>query len=158
MQKIEKNRATPENNEGLIIVPEDNIVNKEDSFVENEEESESDSDTDPQSSNEAKEVIVADIDDVIEQSEPAEEGRPRRINVGAGVERIQMKFQGKDYRAKRELQFITNGTKEKTKHEDITQDTYIQIACNVIFTQMNTKARFRKIGPPAVAVMIKEFT
>ena len=58
--------ARLENNEGLLIVPEDIIVSEEDSFVENEGESESESDKDPHSSNEAEEVIVDDIDDVIE--------------------------------------------------------------------------------------------
>ena len=41
--------------------------------------------------------------------------RPRRVNAGAGVERIHMDFVGKGYGAKREFNFVTNG--EKTKRE-----------------------------------------
>ena len=77
-----------ENEEGLIVVPEDHIVSEEDYFVESEEESEDESSTDQHAPNDTDEVIVADIDDGIEQAVPAEEGRSMRVNTGAGVERV----------------------------------------------------------------------
>ena len=35
---------------------------------------------------------------------------------------------------------------------------YMKIVCNVIFTQMNAKAGFKKYEAPDVAAMVKEFT
>ena len=86
-----------DNDERLIVMPEDHTISKEESFV---KEIESDS-NDAQSignEGEAEEVIVADIDDdgdII----PSNVG-PRRINAGADVERIQMDFSGKGYGAR----------------------------------------------------------
>ena len=36
--------------------------------------------------------------------------------------------------------------------------SYIEIACDIIFTQMTVNAGFKKFGEPAFAAMIKEFT
>ena len=101
---------------------------------------------------------MADIDDEIEQAVPAEEGRPRRVNAGAGVERIQMDFRGQGYGAKREFNFVMNGKKETANQHDMMQHNYMQTACDVVFTQMSANAGFKKYGEPAVAAMIKEFT
>ena len=57
-----------------------------------------------------EEVIVADVDDV-----PVANSRPRRANVGAGVERLQMEFQGKGYQAKREYNFTTNSVQTQER-------------------------------------------
>ena len=35
---------------------------------------------------------------------------------------------------------------------------YMKIVCNVIFTQMNAKAGFKKYGGPTVAAMVKKIT
>ena len=40
----------------------------------------------------------------------------------------------------------------------MSQSTYMQIACDVIFTQMSANVGFKKYGQPAVAAIIKEFT
>ena len=44
------------------------------------------------------------------------------------------------------------------KAEKHAQDTYIQTACNIIFTQMSANADFKKYGPRTVAATIKEYT
>ena len=82
-----------------------------------------------------EEVIVADIDDDVSTTEPEQSFRPRRANADAGVERLQMDFHGKGYGSKREIMFVLNGQKEMKKAEKDIQDTYMQTACNVIFTQ-----------------------
>ena len=69
-----------------------------------------------------------------------------------------MDFHGKGYGAKREFNFVTNGKIEKAQKGDTKQRTYMQIACDVIFTQMSATVGFKKYGQPAVAAMIKEFT
>lgn len=101
-------------------------------------------------------MIVADIDDNVPSIEVEHNIRPRRANAGAGVERIQMDFHGKGYGAKREFNFLTNGDTKQTNSEHNIQDTYMQMACNVIFTQMNANKGIKKYGEPAVAAMIKE--
>ena len=60
--------------------------------------------------------------------------RPRRVNAGTGVERLRMGFSGKGYGANREFKFVMNGKKQKIKTDSDTHYTYMQIACNVIFT------------------------
>ena len=56
---IEEVIPAPNNDEGLIIVPEDNIVSEEESFV----ESDDDNDTELQHTSSEEEVVVADIED-----------------------------------------------------------------------------------------------
>ena len=43
------------------------------------------------------------------------------------------------------------------REQDATQETYMQTACNVIFTQMNANTGLKNYGQPAVASMVKEF-
>ena len=143
------------NDEGLIVIPEDNIVSEEKFSIE------PDDDDDAESSDicTEEEVVVADIDD--EESghaEPFEVGRPKRANAGAGVERLQMDFHGKGYGAKREFHFVTNGQETNAQSSDMSQCTYMQKACDVIFTQMSANVGFKKYGQPAIAAIVKEFT
>ena len=152
---IEEDIPVSNDDEGLIVVPEDNIVSEEESFV----ESDDDDETEAQSTSIEEEVVVADIDDEDpDQSETVEDRRPRRANAGAGVERLQMDFQGQGYGAKREFHFVTNGQKTNVESSDTSQCTYMQKACDVIFTQMSANVGFKKYGQPAVAAIIKEFT
>ena len=122
----------------MIIVPEDNIVSEEESFVNNE--------NDIHKENIDEEVAVADIDDVIDQDEETMYTRPTRENPGVGVERIQMDFHGREYGTKREFNFVTNVTKKSETNVHTTQRTYIQLACNIIFTQMHVIKGFKNMG------------
>ena len=122
---VEEKLTIPNDNEGIIIVPEDNLVSEEEYFVENEDESEDLIDADPPNTSVEEEVIVADIDNSTEQGEPVDQGRPRRANAGAGVERFQIDVNGKGYGAKREFSFVVNGKSEKVKSEDKKQHTYM---------------------------------
>ena len=96
--------------------------------------------------------------------------RSRRANAGAGIDRIQMDFQGKVYEARSEFNFVMNEKKQHPVKAKTENDTCMKIACEVIFTQMaksksekkyghmSAKAGFKKFDQAAVAVMIKEFT
>ena len=68
----EQDLHIPNEDEGLIFVPEDNIVSEEESFVENEDGLDSDSDAVLEDASAGDEVVVADIDDVLEQAEPTQ--------------------------------------------------------------------------------------
>ena len=70
-----------------------------------------------------------------------------------------MDVSGKIYDAKRQFNFVTNGKKVDQSINDH-QDpiSYMKIACDIIFTQMTDNAGIKKIGEPAIAAMIKEFT
>ena len=80
---IQENEA-----EGLIVVPEENIVIEEESMVESETESISEQDEDSYTSTVEEDVIVADIEDNVTPDETVQHSRPRRANAGAGVERL----------------------------------------------------------------------
>jgi len=136
-----------------MIIPEDNIVRDDEAFIENEVDPVDDVGMAPPQNNTTEEVIVAGVDDA-----PAVYSRPRRLNAGAGVERLQMDFQGKGYQAKREYNFTTNSTNEGQGEVGSDVESYMKLACDVIFTQMTAKKGFKQFGAKAVAAMIKEFT
>ena len=69
-----------------------------------------------------------------------------------------MDFQGKGYGAKREFNLANNGHGGEIDKANINMDKYMNITCNVIFTQMSAKAGFKKFGEAAVAAMIKKLT
>ena len=141
-------------NEGLIFAPEDNIVSDDEAFIEDEVDTVDDIGAVAQTNEATEEVTVADVDDT-----PVSNDRPRRTNAGAGVERLQMDFSGKGYQAKREYNFATNSTSTEAKGEAcISTDSYMKLACDVIFTQMTAKKGFKQYGAKAVAAMVKEFT
>ena len=142
---LEENIPIPNNDDGLIIVPEDNIVSEEEDIIEPNDEIDEGSDIASENASIAEEVIVADVDDNPEEPMVTEHGRPRRVNAGSGVERIQMDFHGKGYGAKREFTFVTNGKIEKAQKDDTEQYTYMQMACNVIFTQMSANSGFKNM-------------
>ena len=56
-----------------------------------------------------------------------------------------MDFHRNGYGAKREFTFVTNGKVEKAKKDDTEQYTYMQMACNVIFTQMSENSGFKNM-------------
>ena len=66
-----------------------------------------------------------------------------------------MNFSGKSSEAKQEFNLVVNGKKQKIKADGDIPHTYMQIACNVIFTQISANAGLKKYGQPAVAAMIK---
>ena len=82
------------------------------------------------------EIVVANIDDENdpEPEQSLAESRPRKTNAGAGVERIQMGFTGKRYGARRDFNFVINGKSKKIHKETMSQQTYIQMATNILFT------------------------
>ena len=147
-----------ENDEGVIIVEEDHIVSEEESFVESEDEEGINSVVDTEEEPDAVEAVVANIDDEEEPGQSVAQSRPRRLNAGAGVERLQMDFTGKGYDARREFNFVTNGKNNKISQEAMSQHTYMQMATDVIFTQMSAREGIKKHGQAAIAAMIKEFT
>ena len=122
-----------DNEEGVIVVAEDNIVSEEESFVENEEKEDLNNSLDTQEDLNAEEVLVANIDDH-EPEQPATQTKPRRTNARTSVKRIQMEFTGKGYGAQREFHFVTNGKTTKISGEEMSQRTYMQMATDVIFT------------------------
>ena len=85
---LEENIPIPNNDDGLIIVPEDNIVSEEEDIIEHNDEIDEGSDIASENASIAEEVIVADVDDNPEEPMVTEHGRPRRVNAGSGVERI----------------------------------------------------------------------
>lgn len=66
--------------------------------------------------------------------------RPRQMNTGTGVEMIHTSFAGQYHSAKRQFSFITHGVKRRTKIIKKPRDTYMGVACNVIFMQISTKS------------------
>ena len=83
-----------DNEEGVTVVAEDNIVSKEKSFVKNKEEEDMNNSLDTQKEPDTEEV-VASIDDH-ESEQSTAQSRPKRINTGAGVERIKWISQERD--------------------------------------------------------------
>ena len=134
---------------------EDNIVSKEESFVENEEEENMNDGLDAQEEPNPEDVVVANIDDDHDPKKSVAQSRPRRLNAGAGVEMIQMEFTRKGYGARREVNFMTNGKTKKMSKEATSQHTYMQIASGIIFTQMSANKGIKKHGQAAIAAMIK---
>ena len=156
-QLEQPNPDIQDNEEGVIVVAEDNIISEEESFVENEEDEDLNGSVDTQEEPNAEEVVVASIDDH-EPEQPTTHSRPRRTNAGAGVNRIQMDFTGKGYGAQREFHFVTNGKTKTINREEMSQRTFMQMATDIIFTQMSANKGFKKYGQPAIAAIIKEFT
>ena len=99
-----------EDNEGLIFVAEDNVVSDDETFIENEVDASDDVVAVAQINEATQEVTVSDVDDV-----PVPNSRPRRINAGKGIERLQMDFQGKGHQSKQECNFITNSVSTEEK-------------------------------------------
>ena len=164
---LEDDDFIPNNEDGMIVLPEENIVSEEEDFVETEygehdddthvpEHGEHDDDTHvPEVAMEESLVAVAPLDDM--EIKTVGSTRPKRSNSGAGVEIIQMDFSGKGYGAKRQFTLVTNGVKV---HPNTTKEeyTYMKTALDVVFTQMTANAGIKKFGEPAVAAMIKEFS
>ena len=164
------------NEEGLDAVIEDNIISDEDdTFDPIDEEIEENTDYCNQGEDNHEEdvAVVANIDDE-PQPEPVNQymsDRPRRTGAGAGVERLQLDPNKKGYREKREFNLMNNGVlNKKNSNIDKIEHMMMQIAYDVIFTQMSSKLELKKyaqipakqgiklFGQVAVAAMIKEFS
>ena len=165
--EIQEEVFEPVVEEGLIIVPEDNIVSEEEDFVESEDDELSDRETRENFEVENEEVVVADLEDNTEPSQNTST-RPRRANAGAGVERLQMGFNGKGYGAQREFNLVMNKREEKGDLSKLSHASFMQVVCDVIFAQTATSGNqkkqmsatkgFETYGEAAVAAIIKEFT
>jgi hypothetical protein len=68
-------------------------------------------------------------------------GRPKRSNAGSGIDRLQMSFDNTEYKSAKQFNFTTIGKALETDHRINREITYLQLACNVLFTQM---AKFKK--------------
>ena len=145
-EMLEEDLENENVNDGLIIVPRDNIVSDDEELVDNDSGHDVDAETVHTLDDASNETAVAELDDEPMVVDTATNSRPRRANAGAGVERLQMEFGGKGYGAKREYNMATNG--KEGGHEDNIIDTsdYMQIACNVMFTQMNAKIGLKSMG------------
>ena len=143
--------------DGMIVLPEENIVSEEEDFTEPEDEAEDFDAYIQEAEVEDRVVAIAPLDD--EEPDVPIRTRPRRENAGAGVERMQMDFSGKGYGSTREFNFVTNGVKvDQNTNDQSNHTSYMNLALNTIFTQMSANAGFKKFGEPAFAAMIKEFT
>ena len=87
-------------------------------MVENESVFSQEQDENSHASTAEENGIVVDVDDDASDDEPGLFSKPRRTNSGAGVERLQMYFQGKEYGAKQEFNCVLNGQKEIEKAEN----------------------------------------
>jgi hypothetical protein len=90
--------------------------------------------------------------------------RPRRAAAGAGVERLEMSFGGKEYASINNHQFLmTDDPTTQKELKPLGQALYHQIAVNACFaqvarySQMSAKAGIKQFGERAVAAMFKEF-
>ena len=99
--------SIPNNEDGMSVLPEGNIVSDEEEFVETDDDEHDDEDHVSEVTIEERLVAVAPLDDV--EVETGGNRRPRRSNAGAGVKRIKMDYTGKGYGAKRQFNFVTNG-------------------------------------------------
>ena len=79
-----------EENECLILLPEDNAVSDDEIFIENEVDATDDVGAVAQMNQAEEEVTAADVDDA-----PVLNDRPRRINTVKVIERLHVDFQGK---------------------------------------------------------------
>ena len=64
---VEEDILVPNGSEGLIVVPEENVVREEEKFVRTDDEMEAGNDVTSENTNKAEEVVVADVDDNPEQ-------------------------------------------------------------------------------------------
>jgi len=79
---------------------------------------------------------------------------PRRTSAGTGVDRIQMRFDGKAYTHAKERQFLIV---DEDYNKDKDMNTYCSIACVVMFTQMSAKKGIKMFGERAIAALLKEY-
>ena len=125
----------------MNIIPDDHIVSEEDDYDEymNEEEETDQSYSENDDNTEPEVEAVANLDDDVETETMT--GRPKRSNTGSGIDRLQMNFDNAKYKSIKQLNFTTIGKTSETDHHINKDTTYLQLACNVIFTQM---AKFKK--------------
>ena len=98
---LEDEVFAPNNEDGMIVLPEENIVSDEEDFTEPEYVEPGNETYVQEVPMEETVVAVAALDDV--KGEVATNTRPRQTHAGAGVERIQMDLSVKGYGAKREF-------------------------------------------------------
>jgi hypothetical protein len=106
------------------------------------------------------------LEDSVNEIEGRTNERPRREKAGVGVERLEMSFGTKEYASLSKKQFTMKGVQvmaEKINSTLSEEWTYMDIATNVIFTQMSeysqmsAKAGIKRFGEQAVAAMWKEY-
>ena len=90
---LEEDSFPPNNENSMILLPEERIVSEEEEFVEIEDGEHDDEDHVPEVAMEERVVAVAPFDEV--EIEAVGNTRPRRSNSGIGVERIRMYFSRK---------------------------------------------------------------
>jgi hypothetical protein len=107
---------------------------------------------------------VMEEEQVQEDTENYTNTRPRRANAGAGVERLEMSFGGKEYASINNHQFLMTDTDPNSVDvKPMGQNSYHRIAVDACFaqvarySQMSAKAGIKEFGERAVAAMFKEF-
>ena len=95
---------------------------------------------------------VERINDVINKENC--NAKTRRTNAGTGVDRLQMRFDGKAHTHEKEGQFLIV---DEDFNKDKDMNIYYSIACNVMFTQMSAKKGIKMFGERAIAALLKEY-
>ena len=103
--------------------------------------------------------------------------RPRRVNAGSGVDRLEMKFGGKTYdeaksqftQKKQSLAMKRWSNRKRLRHavqllrrarcknDTTTANEWMNIAIKVMFTQMSAKRGIKLFGEEAIAAIYKEY-
>jgi hypothetical protein len=152
MESIDNNSKDEDLSEGLLIIDEENDAHNDDD--------------NNAITNDQDEVDDVMTEDNVDKLEGRANERPRRENAGAGVERLEMSFGTKEYASQSKKQFTMKGVQgiaEKTNSTLSKERTYMDIATNVMFTQMSeysqmsAKAGIKRFGEQAVAAMWKEY-
>ena len=94
--------------EGLIIIPRDNIISDNKVFIEDNSEHEIETQTSHTQDNTSSELVVTDIDDEVAEVDAVAKTRNCRKNEGVGVKKSQLEFREKGYGSKRGYRFTTN--------------------------------------------------
>ena len=129
-----------------------NLISDEEEYTDVWEENEEENNNNKQGTD-----VIAQVVDKIEEDITKNTGRPKQINAGAGVNRLQMNVDGKTYKTAKYVTLLTtNGetVKKKIKHK---RNKYMDIANKVMFTKISAKAGIKKFGETLIVAMFKEF-
>ena len=123
-----------EDDEGLVVVRNDNIVSEQEDFIEESEDEDAPTgESEPEGT-----TVVAALDDNTEIDTIQQNSRPRRTNIGSGVDRLHMCFEGKGYGSQREFNLITNGKTETYNIHDHKHKTYMTLYTILILLRFQT--------------------
>ena len=146
--KVEKLDESARNNKGDLQNETDDVYQSMDKSRSTASEDTSDEDS------EATDQHVTENTDYIDRNHNSQFAeRPKRKSAGAGVDRLEMRFNGKKYPDLTMKQFL-QVTKKASQNS---LETFFKKCVDIVFTQMNAKKGFKKYGEIAVSAVIKEF-